>query len=71
MSISFETGHDYEAKTEDRQGEDAEPIAVFEDEGSDEGVSNHQGPSGAKSCLYRGEVEFVFHKRNRLQGDIA
>ncbi len=62
MSISFEAGSDYEAKADKEQGQDAQPIAVIEDERSDEGVTDHQGPSSTKRGFNRGEIEFICHK---------
>jgi hypothetical protein len=41
MSISFKACDDYEAKTENRQGENANPISIFKDEGRYERITNH------------------------------
>lgn len=71
MSISFEAGHDYAADTEKEQGDEAKPIAVFKDEGRYKRIANHQSACGAKRGFDRGDIELVFHKINRLKGDIA
>ena len=71
MSISFQASQDYSASARHQQGDDTEPVAIVKEQWRHESVADHQGTSGTKRGFTRGEVEFVFHKRNRLQGDIA